>query len=107
MIKVFISGRAEEDLITQYHWYVDNASQEVAERFLTSFDSTVKRLTRSPNLGRLRRFRARELAHIRSIALSRPFDLHLIFYEFSKTSLSIERVMHGSRDLPRRLAELP
>lgn len=51
MIKIFISDRAEEDLINQYRWYSDNASAEVAERFLISFDSTVERLTRSPQLG--------------------------------------------------------
>ena len=106
MMKIFISGRAEEDLINQYRWYADNASEEVAERFLASFDSTVEKLTRSPQLGRLRRFRAAKLAQIRSIALSRPFDLHLIFYKLAKTRLSVERVIHGSRDLPRRLAEL-
>jgi toxin ParE1/3/4 len=106
MIKVFISGRAEEDLINQYRWYLDNASEEVAERLLVGFDNTVDRLARSPQLGRLRKFRSRKLANIRSIALSRPFDLHLIFYKVSGTRF-IERVMHGSRDLPRRLAELP
>lgn len=89
MIKVFISDRAEEDLIHQYRWYVDNASAGVAERFLISFDSTVERLARSPYLGRRRRFRAPKLAHIRSVALSRPFDLHLIFYNLTETRLSI------------------
>jgi len=107
MIKVFISERAEEDLINQFRWYVDNASGEVAERFLLTFDSTLQKLTRSPRLGRLRRFRARKLANIRSFALSRPFDLHLIFYRFTEARLSVERVMHGSRDLPRRIAESP
>jgi len=74
MTQIFISGRAEEDLINQYRWYLDNASEGIAERFLISFNSMVERLARSPELGRLRRFRARKLAHIRSVALSRPFD---------------------------------
>jgi plasmid stabilization system protein ParE len=84
MTAIFISDRAEEDLINQYRWYVENASVEVPERFLVSFDGTVERLTRSPQLGRLRRFRARKLARIRSMALSRPFDLHLIFTSSQK-----------------------
>ena len=57
MIKVFISERAEKDLINQYRWYLDNASADVAERFLVSFDSTIARLSHSPQLGRWRRFR--------------------------------------------------
>jgi plasmid stabilization system protein ParE len=52
-----ISGRAEADLTNQYRWYCDNAGEQVAERFLTAFDSTVKRLAEFPGLGRLRRFR--------------------------------------------------
>ena len=106
-LTIFISRRAEEDLKNQYRWYFENASETIAERFLAAFDNTVLRLTHSPQLGRLRRFRSRELARIRSIALTSPFDLHLVFYKITRTKLSIERIMHGSRDLPRRLVENP
>jgi plasmid stabilization system protein ParE len=106
-LKIFISNRAEEDLTNQYRWYIENASVTIAERFLTAFDKTVLRLTHSPQLGRVRQFRFRELARVRSIGLAKPFDLHLVFYKVTPTRLSIERIMHGSRDLPRRLAENP
>jgi plasmid stabilization system protein ParE len=36
-----------------------------------------------------------------------PFAAHLVFYRLLGEQLSIERVMHGARDLPRRLMELP
>jgi plasmid stabilization system protein ParE len=107
MTAIFISDPAEEDLINQYRWYVENASVEVAERFLVSFDGTVERFDPLSTAGPPPTICARKLARIRSMALSRPFDLNLIFYKFKKTRLSVERVMHGSRDLPRRLAELP
>ena len=102
-----ISGRAEADLTNQYRWYCDNAGDRVAERFLAAFDATVKRLADIPDLGRLRRFRDPELAGLRSVGVSRPFGGHLIFYRASELEISIERVMHGSRDLPRRLLEAP
>jgi toxin ParE1/3/4 len=95
-----ISGRAEADLTNQYRWYFENAGEEVAERFLAAFDTTLARLARVPELGRRRRFRNSELAGLRSFGVSGPFAAHLIFYRVTDQSLSVERVMHGARDLP-------
>ena len=104
-LRVSVSGRAEADLTNQYRWYVENASVEVAERFLAGFDAAASKLARQPGLGRPRRFRALELAGIRSFPVSGRFGVHLIFYRSSGDVLSVERVMHGARDLPRRLLE--
>ncbi len=40
-------------------------------------------------------------------AVVTQFSAHLVFYKFAGTEVSIERVMHGVRDLPRRLLEEP
>jgi toxin ParE1/3/4 len=40
------------------------------------------------------------------VAVGGRFGVHLIFYRSGKV-LSIEREMHGARDLPRRLLERP
>jgi plasmid stabilization system protein ParE len=55
----------------------------------------------------MRKFRSRELTGIRSFPVGGRFPIHLIFYRASSNQLSIERVMHGGRDLPRRLLEAP
>ena len=102
-----ISRRAEADLTSQYHWYRDNAGAQVAEQFLIMFDSTLARLAEIPTLGRPRKFRDPDLAGIRSLALGGKFGAHLIFYRSDEADLSIVRVMHGARDLPRRLSEAP
>ena len=102
-----IAGRAEADLAHQYRWYLDNAGVKIAERFLEAFDGTVARIAKHPKLGRPRLFRAPELAGMRSLAVGGSFGVHLIFYRTTRTELSIERVMHGARDLPRRLLESP
>ena len=102
-----ISGRAEADLAHQYRWYVDPAGVEVAERYLAAFDATLARLAARPGLGRARRFRAAELAGLRSLPAGGRFGVHVIFYRIVGRSLSVERVMHGARDLPRRLLEQP
>jgi toxin ParE1/3/4 len=106
-LRVSISGYAEADLTHQYRWYLENATVEVAERYLKSFDLTAEKLARQPGLGRARKFRSRELTGIRSYPVAGRFSVHLIFYRASGDELRIERVMHGARDLPRRLLEVP
>lgn len=103
---VFISARAEQDMTLQYRWYLENADEAVAERFLRAIHETIQTVTGKPDLGRPRHFTAPELAHIRSIQVRPPFDRHLLFYWVGDT-LRIERVIHGARDLPRRLLEEP
>lgn len=106
-LAVSVSRRAESDLSNQYRWYLKNGGVGIAERFLNSFDATLRRLARMPLLGRLRHFRSPELAGTRSMPLEGSFRSHLIFYRASEKTLSIERVMHGARDLERRLVEDP
>ena len=104
---VSLSGRAEADLTNQYRWYLDNATVEVAERFLKAFDARAELLVEFPEMGQPRRFRAPELQGVRSLSIGRRFGDHLIFYRADGKTLSIERVMHGSRHLGRRLLEPP
>ncbi len=106
LLPIGISERAEADLSHQYRWYLENASVEVAQQFLAAFDVAVLKLARQPELGRRRKFGAAELAGIRSFPVGGRFGVHFIFYRGGK-SLSVERVMHGARDLPRRLLDPP
>ena len=105
-LEVSIALRAEQDMTLQYRWYLDHAELNVAEGYLLAVHETIQRIAEWPGLGRRRRFRALQLAHIRSIQVKRPFDCHLLFYMESDT-LRIERIMHGARDLPERLLEDP
>ena len=106
-VPVSLSGRAEADLTNQYRWYLSQATIEVAERFLKAFDARTALLSKFPEIGQPRRFRAAELRGIRSLSVGDKFNDHLIFYSTSGGSVSIERVMHGARDLARRLLEPP
>ncbi len=105
-LPIFIALRAEQDMALQFHWYPENADGEVAERCLRAIDQTIQRLASYPDIGLRRHFQSPELASIRSFQAARPFNKHLIFYQ-AKDQLSIERVMHGARDLPRRFLEEP
>lgn len=102
-----ISRRAEIDLSHQYRWFLDNAGMDVAERYLAAFDASIAQLGSHPALGKACRFRAPELVGMRWWSVAAPFSAHLVFFRIMGDELSVERVMHGARDLPRRLAEPP
>lgn len=90
-----------------YRWYFLQASEAVARRFLKAVWETLELLADRPRLGRVRKFRHPKLRELRSFKVEAPFGSHLIFYRQSQTELFAERLMHGARDLPRRLREPP
>jgi plasmid stabilization system protein ParE len=102
-LELEISDRAQNDLAKQYSWYVKHATADVAERYLSAFYASALRLASHPGLGRTRKFQASELSGIRSFPMEGSFGVHLIFYRADVMILSIERIMHGARDIPRRL----
>lgn len=107
MLKADIRAEALLDLDLQYEWYADKAGEDVAERYLRAFHETKELLCRQPDLGRIRRFRDRRLAQLRSYRIEGSFEKHLIFYRVEDDALIVFRVLHGVRDLPRRLLEPP
>ena len=92
------------DFTLQYGWYLQNAGDRVATRFLAAVEFTLLQLIDQPGLGRQRNFRHPALQSIRSFRVRSPFEAHLNFYRLTDPDLFIERLMHGRRD---RLAEPP
>ena len=95
------------DVTHQFAWYFDTAGEEIAWRFFSSVDQALHKLSRQPDLGRVRHFRNPLLRGLRSFRVEPPFQRLLIFYRFDATRVIGERLMHGARDLPRRLIEPP
>jgi toxin ParE1/3/4 len=95
------------DLDTQFRWYEQEAGWEIAWRYLLVVDQTLNRLAEHADLGRLRHFSHPELQRLRSFLVTRPFNRHLIFYRHDDANLDAVRIMHGARDLPRRLRQPP
>jgi hypothetical protein len=65
------------------------------------------KLSRQPDLGRRRRFRNPMLQGLWSFPVASPFHKFLVFYRVTNDTLEAWRLMHGARDLPRRLFEVP
>lgn len=95
------------DLERRVDWYRDQAGPEVAGRFVSAAQSTLTALCQTPGLGRPRFKTLPELAGIHSFRVQPPFHRHLIFYRFNETSLLAERLIHGARDLARRVPQSP
>jgi toxin ParE1/3/4 len=102
-----ISEEARQDLALEYAWYERQAGIDVAERYLESFRRTVDMLVRQPRVGKLRCYRNPRLKGIRSFQMLAPFRVHLIFYRIEIDCVIVFRVLHGMRDLPKRLVQPP
>jgi len=96
-----------EDFTLQALWYVRQAGDEVARRFQKAVDSTLFLLCAQPEIGRTRHFHHPKLQGLRSFAVGRPFHRLLVFYRADELTLQAVRLMHGARDLSRRLAASP
>src|ERR1035438_10263883 len=94
-----------EDVTGQFEWYFDEAGVELAWRFFSAVDATLVKLAIQSDLGRIRHFRNPLLHNLRSYRVEPPFGKILIFYRLTNGKLIAERLMHGARDLPRRLVE--
>jgi toxin ParE1/3/4 len=95
------------DFEIQFAWYVEKAGVEVAWRFQSALDESLRKLSERPDLGRIRHFANPKLRGLRSYGVERPFKKLLIFYRVEDNYLQVIRLMHSARDLPRRLAEAP
>ena len=95
------------DFDEKFRWYDREAGWETAQRFLSAVDATLEKLGKLPELGRIRDFRHPSLSGLRSFRVEPPFNRWLIFYRITGVVIEAFRLIHGARDLPRRLLEPP
>ena len=95
------------DLDAQFRWYEGQGGWDVAWRYLLGVDEALANLAEHPELGWRRTFHHPELRNLRCWLIPRPFHRHLVFYRHDLHTLDAVRVMHGARDLVRRLRQPP
>ena len=105
MARVLKRAAARRDLIQQWVWYAENASIEVADRFLRAADKTLDLLSTQPESGAAFFARKPELQNMRQFPVSDGFGKILLFYFPLQDGVDLVRVVHGSRDLERLLVE--
>lgn len=97
MTRLRISPRASTDLIEIWNYIADDSIKN-ADAFIDKLYNTIQMLAENPGSGRLRE----ELAPgIRSF----PFGRYIIFYQETRSTTEIVRVLHGARDIPNTFEE--
>jgi len=105
MARILKREAAKRDLIAQWVWYAENAGIEVADRFLIAADSTLNLLSNQPGIGSPFFVRNPQLQGVRRFPVSDGFERLLLFYFPHQDGVELLRVVHGSRELERLLAE--
>jgi toxin ParE1/3/4 len=103
MARVVKREAAKRDLIRQWVWYAENASIEVADRFLTAADRTLTDLATHPGSGRPVFTRRSDLDGMRRVPVGDGFEKFLLFYFPMPEGVELVRVLHGGRDLAQIL----
>lgn len=88
-------------------WYAERGGDELAVRFVNAVEATISKLAEHPHLGRCPYPRDPDLAELHSILVEPPFRKHILYFRFTPEELFVERLIHGARDLPRRLRDPP
>ncbi len=102
-----LSSWFEQDVARQTEWYFARAGAAVALAFGAKVDATLERIGKFPESGIERKYPVPELAGLRFLPVDEPFGRFLVFYRVLADELSIERLIHGMRDLPWRLLDPP
>ena len=102
-----LSNWFEEDVARQTEGYLEWADAAVALAVGTKMDATLERIGRLPESGIEKKYPAPELAGLRFLPVDEPFRRFLAFYRVLADELSVERLIHGVRDLPRRSLDPP
>ena len=104
-MNILKSDDFNSDVERQVEWYVIHAGWDVAEQYLAAVKATCRLLGQHPLLGPRGGFKHPRLRDWRFSVIFRPFKQHVLFYEVRGDDIILRRVMHGHRDLPRRLLE--
>ena len=105
MGRVLKREAAKRDVIAQWVWYAENASTEVADRFLKAANDTLELLSTQPESGIAFFVRKAELQGLRRFPVSDGFEKILLFYFPLRDGIDLVRVVHGSRNLSQLLTE--
>jgi toxin ParE1/3/4 len=100
MARVLKRVAAKRDLTDHFVFLGENASVDVARRFLHSANVSFQALAKMPELGAQRAFRNPRWSAVRAWPV-KGFERYLILYRPLSDGVEILRVIHGARDIER------
>jgi toxin ParE1/3/4 len=90
--QVLRTSAAEQDLEEILTFLLD-LDHTAADRFVTELDALCRLLTSQPGVGRRR-------DDLGPSVRSRVIGFHVLFYRATDDTLTVLRIIHGSRDIP-------
>lgn len=105
MARVLKREAAKRDLLHQWVWYAEQASVEVADRFLKASEDTLTLLSTQPQSGVALFADHTKLRGLRRFPVSDGFESVLLFYFSLPDGIDLVRVVHGYRDFKQLLAD--
>ena len=85
--------------------YLHQFGEALADRFIERVEQSLRLLASQPGVGHPGRYRHPDLVVLRARAVAKPFGDWLVFYWDRPRHVHLFRLMHGARDLSRRLIE--
>lgn len=96
-------ARASQDIDDALTYYLTEAGEAVALRFIDAVEAALRHLSAHPSSGSLRFAYELDLPGLRAWPLHRfPW---LVFYSETDQQVDVWRVLHGRRDIPVWLGE--
>jgi toxin ParE1/3/4 len=105
MARVVRRPAAQRDLLLQWVWYSENASEEVADRFAAAAEQVLALLSLQPRIGKIAFFGKSKFKELRCFPVSGGFDKFVLFYIPLEDGIELVRVTHGRRNLRRLNAD--
>ena len=100
MARVIKRAAAKRDLTDHFVFLGENASVDVARRFLHACNVSFQALAQMPELGAQRSFRDPRFSSVRVWPVQ-AFERYLTVYRPLPDGVEILRVIHGARDIER------
>lgn len=100
MARVIKRVAAKQDLTDHFVFLGENASVDVARRFLHACNVSFQALAKMPELGAQRTFRNPRFSTVRAWPV-KGFERYLLFYRPLADGVEILRVIHSARDIER------
>ena len=107
MLQVRYAPWFDADVQFRTAWYAERGGPGLADRFIAAVEATVRKLADNPLRGRRPYPKDRDLHDIHLLRIGKPFHKYMLYYRFTSDALILERLIHGARDLPRRLRDSP
>lgn len=96
MTEIFLSPKAEQDLLAIWDYSFGNWGKAQADQYLRRLNNAIHQLSAHPELGR-------RIDDIKQDYRSFSHDKHLILYRLDAAHIVIARVLRSEMDIQRHL----